>query len=132
MTARVAVHAIFLFSFLGFSQDITITITHPDDAASIGQQEMIRGEVTGTDKGVFILVHPKSTKMWYVQDKPSAITEQGTWQAVCYFGDEYWGVGETFEVLAIVTKKKLRAGSSLRRIPKNAIRSEVITVKRTR
>ena len=126
--------AIIALFFMNSSQEITIGITAPKNNSDISQMELVRGTTSSNNLNVYILVHPMLTNLWYIQNQPSGISKKGEWQSLCYFGEKQKGVGEYFEVMAILTKSKLRAGSSLRldQLPKDAIKSDLLTYKRTK
>jgi hypothetical protein len=94
-----------------------------------------RCRISGFSGGnVYFLVHPLQSKFWWVQRLPSKIDDDGTWQALCQFGERNVGIGEYFEIIAIITNSTLTAGQKIEvgRLPRDVIKSAVVTVKRTR
>jgi hypothetical protein len=123
-----------MFSMCQDSQAVEITITRPENNAEVGHQELVQGNVSlVTRNNVYVLLHPLACDLWFVQNPPSVINADGTWQTLCYFGMENQGVGEYFELVAIVINSQLNAGQTMKRLPNNVIaRSRTVTVRRTR
>lgn len=89
--------------------------------------------VTGTsrkvgDSHLYVLVHPLPTEMWWVQHTPT-ILDGGDWQAIVYFGGEFVGAGDQYELCAIITDKILQEGQTLDDFPSYKAK-DVITVVR--
>lgn len=132
---------IMLIIFLGVSlascakaeklSDVKIQIEAPLQNAEVGLQEIVKGKVSNPKAKVYALVHPLLTNMWWIQRMPSPPNQDGSWQALCYFGTETKGIGESFEVVAIVTNKNLEEGKNLTELPKESVRTDIITVRRT-
>lgn len=119
-----------------FAQDLkktTIAINQPKNDAEVKLEELVRGKVSNYSIGnVYVLVHPVRTNLCFVQRTPSSINEDGTWQTLCYFGTKNQGVGEYFELIAIVLKEELKEGQTFEKLPPNIIaKSPIITVKRS-
>lgn len=112
--------------------DIRIQIESPQQNAEIGLTEIVKGKVSNQKGKVYVLVHPLLTNLWWVQRFPSPPNQDGTWQTLCFFGTETKGIGEPYEVVAIVTSKKYEEGQTLTELPGDSIRSDIITVKRGR
>jgi hypothetical protein len=123
-----------LISFCWASQAAKIEIIKPENNSEVGQKELVQGKVTNFTNGkVFALVHPMATNLWWVQRPPSTINEDGSWQTLCYFGTETQGVGEYFELIAIVTNVPLKEGQTLAELPREVIaKSPSVTVKRSK
>ncbi len=113
------------------SSDVTIEIIHPKNNSEVGHNELVRGKVTQNDINIYVLVHPMLTNLWWVQRPPAGINSDGSWQTIAYFGTENQGIGEYFELSAIATDRNYKEGQTLKEIPANAVRSDIITVKRT-
>lgn len=112
-----------------------INITDPLNDAKVGLQYLVRGKVSTDYSGnVYVLVHPILTDLCWVQQPPLSINGDGTWQSLCYFGTENQGIGESFEIIAIITTLTLKAGQTFKitGLPQDAIKSSLITVKRTK
>lgn len=112
-----------------------IVITKPINDSEVGHEELVRGKVSNFSGGnVYTLVHPLKTNLCWVQRPPVSINEDGSWQTLCNFGDETHGMDEYFEIIAIITKKLLKEGETfeITKLPQDAIKSSIITVKRTK
>lgn len=74
--------------------------------------------VTGTYRKVggnlhlYVLVHPLPTDTWWVGRTPTIIDARN-WQAIVFFGLESEGVGDHYELAAIITDKILQEGLTL-------------------
>ena len=110
--------------------EIDIQITNPQQDEEVGHQELVRGTISAHDVQVYVLVHPMATNLWWVQRLPSSINKDGSWQTLCYFGTKNQGIGEYFEVIAIVTAEELEEGQTLKALPADSVRSDMVTVKR--
>jgi hypothetical protein len=107
-------------------------ITPADNSELEGVEHLVRGKVTDYSMGnVFVLVHPMRTNLFWVQRPPSLINQDGLWQTICFFGTKTQGIGEYFELIAIITNKTMKEGDTLQVIPTDVIKSPLITVKRT-
>lgn len=76
---------------------------------------------------IYVLVHPMPTSKWYVQRVPTVINS--SWQTIVYFGTADVGVGDHYELSAIITSKSLEAEQVLENFP-DCDAKYVITVKR--
>lgn len=122
---------ILLGSSIVDAQNIRIRIERPNQGAEVGHIELVRGNVSDLNAPIYVLVHPMLTKLWWIQRLPSPPNQDGSWQTICYFGTETKGINEYFEVVAIVTLRKLKEGQTISDLPSDAIRSDIIMVKRT-
>ena len=118
-------------SYVIVANEIDIQITEPQQDEEVGHQELVRGTISVQDVQVYVLVHPMLTNLWWVQRLPSSINMEGSWQTICYFGTKNQGIGEYFEVIAIVTTEELEEGQTLSELPGGLVRSDIVTVKRT-
>ena len=118
----------------GKSEKSQVRIESPQPAAGVGLSEIVRGKVTNLDRkaSVYVLVHPLSMNLWWVQRLPSPPNADGSWQTQCYFGTEKEGMGESFELVAIAATSRLKEGQTLGEFPRDVARSDVVTVKRVR
>lgn len=112
--------------------DIKVQIESPQQNAEVGLTEIVKGKVSNPKVKVYVLVHPLLTNLWWVQRIPSPPNQDGSWQTLCYFGTETEGIGESFEIAAIVTRNRLEEGQTLTELPKDVVRSDIITVRRVR
>ena len=113
-------------------KDVQVTIEYPKQDAEVGFRDIVKGKVSKPDVNIYLLLHPLATNIFWVQKLPSAINEDGSWSTICYFGTETLGLAEHFELVAIVTDYKLLAGQKLRTLPQRGIKSNIVTVRRTK
>jgi len=66
----------------------------------------------GDNLHLYVLVHPFPTDNWWVQRTPTLIDDIN-WQAIVYFGHESVGIGDQYELSAIITDKILKEGLTL-------------------
>ena len=101
------------FGFPYFDEIISrpaVEITSPVDGEQV-QWTTAGHLVTGTcrkvggDLHLYVAVHPLPTDKWYVQRTPTII--DGNWQAVAFFGEEEVGIGDQYELCAIISSKTL-------------------------
>lgn len=130
----------FFFLFFGIcllnssvivADEIDIQITKPQQDEEVGHQELVRGTISTQNVQVYVLMHPMATNLWWVQRLPSSINKDGSWKTLCYFGTKNQGIGEYFEVIAIVTAEELEEGQTVREFPGDSVRSDIVTVIRT-
>lgn len=109
-----------------------IEITSPLDREAI-QWSLTGYLATGIYSGlkkehnIYVLVHPMPTSKWYVQRIPTVINS--SWQTIVYFGTADVGIGDHYELSAIITSKSLEAEQVLENFPDYDAK-HVITVKR--
>jgi hypothetical protein len=114
------------------SQNLQVQIEEPTENSKVGLHEIVSGRVSDPDARPYVLVHPMLTDLWWVQRRPSPPNRDGSWRTLCYFGTQTQGVGEFFEIVAIVTDANLKEGQTLEDLPSGAIRSDIVMVERTR
>ena len=90
----------------------------------------MRGTVSDPSERPIVLVHPMSTDLWWVQRPPAPPNSDGKWATLCYFGTESEGIGDYFQIVAIVPVNELPEGTVLQELPEARARSEVVTVRR--
>lgn len=90
---------------------------------------LVTGTYSALKEGhnLYVLVHPMPTLQWYVQQIPTLI--DSNWQAVVYFGIEDVGIGDYYELSAVISSKALEAGQVLENFPPYEAK-DVITVQR--
>lgn len=117
----------------------SIELLSPEADAQVGLNELVKGRVSDPTLGVFVLVHPLLTPLWFVQPIPSPPNRNGSWHGIAYFGTESKGVGELFEVVAIATEDpdlleegQQLSSSAARKLLAGHLRTDVVPVKRTR
>jgi hypothetical protein len=131
--------AIIFLIFTGnvHSQRLSIVITEPKDGKEVCWRSMVKGTVSDPKLQVFVAIHPMATNKFWIQPIPN-MRSDGKWEAYCYFGEPNIGIGEPFEIIAIVSKnKKLfkevdTLPSPLPDNPQILVRSNPIVVKRVR
>ncbi len=95
----------------------TVEITSPIEGEAV-EWTPAGHLVTGTCRKVggnlhlYVLLHPLPTDTWYVQRLPTVLDRH--WQAIVFFGTEEVGIGDEYELCAIITDKILREGQTLR------------------
>ncbi len=116
-------------------QNITLSITAPQDDAQVCWRTMVKGTVSAPKLQVFVAIHPMATDKVYIQRIPT-VSSDGKWSAYCYFGEKNQGINEPFEIIAIASKnKKLYKEqdilpSPLPDNPQIVVRSNPVIVKR--
>lgn len=80
------------------------------------------------DKSIYIIVETPQTDMW-VQGKLSARKFKDELTGRVRLGEGELGIGETFRIFAIATKKDLPIGK-LDKLPSDAIYSNMVNVRR--
>ncbi|OFX59573.1 MAG: hypothetical protein A2046_04140 [Bacteroidetes bacterium GWA2_30_7] len=132
---------ILLFLFVGLlfitvkcqtsQTDCKIKITEPKDMDSVKWQPIVRGNITGNFKEVWVIVHPMANGLQnrWVQPKVS-FKNDTTWQVQIYIaeqGSQY--IGEHFEIKAFVDPQvTLSDGKVLNEWPKAKCSSDIIEV----
>ncbi|HEX3553489.1 MAG TPA: hypothetical protein VIA62_09700 [Thermoanaerobaculia bacterium] len=111
---------------------VQIEITSPVEGADVGREETVSGSASDSNLSVYVLIRPVRSSTWWVERPPAPTNRNGSWKTDCYFGTPSKGVGEAFEVIAIVTEQKLKEGDQIDELPTYIARSETVTVHRTR
>jgi hypothetical protein len=109
---------------------LQVKISSPVEGADVQLETMVKGRVSDASAQVYVLVRPSKSSEWWVQQSPAPVNRDGSWQTLCYFGTASVGIGEDFHIVAIVTDHRLSEGQVLPEIPRGAMRSDVITVRR--
>jgi len=121
--------------------DLDVEIMSPEEGASVGHRYTIQGKVSDPSALVYVLIHPLSTNLWYVQNRP-AVRSDGRWSTIIYFGTiDGEGIGDSYEVVALATDenwflRKLRgtsltSGQRLKTIPQHGSNIDTVMVRRT-
>lgn len=133
---RLAVIIVLLIAFVASAcqegRRVTISLMSPAQNAEVGLSEIVKGKASDPSARIYVIVHPLLTNLWWVQRIPSPPNADGSFQTLCYFGTETKGVGESFEIAAIVTNKTYVEGQILKELSKNAGMSDIVTVRRTK
>ncbi|TSA12601.1 MAG: hypothetical protein D4R73_02155 [Deltaproteobacteria bacterium] len=110
-----------------------LEIISPNEGATVAMTELVRGTVSTPKLNVYVLIHPLTTNLWWVQNIPT-VGPDGKWQSFCYFGAEKLGIGEPYEIIAVATSKKgvYKPGDTLEIVPSDLLRSRIITVRRAK
>ena len=110
-----------------------LEITSPTDGATVTTRELVGGTVSDSKLNVYVLIHPLTTNLWWVQNMPT-VGPDGKWQSFCYFGTENLGIGEPYEIIAVATSKKklYQPGDTLEIVPLDLLRSRIVTVRRAK
>ena len=112
------------------AQGLSVSIESPEQYAEIGLSELVRGTVSDPSARPFVLLHPMSTDLWWVQRAPAPPNSDGEWATLCYFGTESQGIGDHFQIVALVPVGELEEGMVLQDLPEAQARSDVVTVRR--
>ena len=96
-----------------------------------GVRHLVRGHTSMQDGTIAVLVHPLSTRLWWVQPEPGFADSDGLWQTLVYLGTPTEGSGELFEIVAIMPKRCLEPGQTFDRLSDHYVRSNRVTVERT-
>lgn len=117
----------------------TIRITSPNDGATVEYRPLIRGTTSRADARLYVLVRPRASEVWWVQNTP-VVNPDGTWQVPIYLGTELIGKNEPYEIVAVATSANdigralqtgdFSPGDQLARVPTTIARSNVIVVRR--
>ncbi len=114
-----------------------IEITSPLNGAEIGMNVLVEGIVHVNDLGdraVVVGVHPMLTNMIWIQPAPLKVekTEDGyRFRCRAYCGTQKQGVGEKFELYAMLAKKgAIKEGDQLDGLPKDVEASRSVLVTR--
>ena len=107
-----------------------IQILSPTDGAEVEGVQIVRGRVSDPDSDVFVIVHPLRTSSYWVQQN-AVIAADGEWTIRVFLGTETTGVGEFFELLAVVDPtQRLREGLVLDQWPPAEAVSDLVVVSR--
>jgi hypothetical protein len=118
----------------------TIEITSPKSNAEVELSEIVEGliHLDGDlgDRYPMVLVHPMLTDSLWVQSEPTAVDtapEGLSFRANVYLGTKEKGIGEKFELIAVLVKKgSLREGDRLGKVPSGVPVSRTVLVKRVK
>jgi len=115
----------------------TVEIISPVNGAAVGMNVLVEGVVHVEDMGermVVVGVHPMLTNMIWIQPPPLKVekVEDGyRFRCRAYCGTETQGVGEEFELYAMLAKKgAIKEDDQLEGIPKDAEASPSVLVTR--
>ncbi len=115
----------------------TVEIISPVNGAAVGMNVLVEGLVRVEDmagRAVVVGVHPMQTNLIWIQPPPLKLekTEDGyRFRCRAYCGTQTQGVGEKFELYAILAKKgALKEADQLTGIPKDAEASPSVLVTR--
>ncbi len=90
------------FVFFTINEPLPTTLTIPK---KVSMKQLVKGKLSDPNKYVYIFIHPLTTEVWWVQNIPAAINLDGSWYTMCYFGTETLGIGEPYEIVAIVSSQ---------------------------
>ena len=122
---------------VGKGQREMIEITSPASGATVGKDVVVEGIVRMDDLGgrvPVVGVHPLMTTTIWVQPLPTKIekTEEGFfWRSRAYVGTANLGIGEKYELLAMLMKRgQVKEGDQLDHLPKEGVVSRAVVVTR--
>lgn len=107
-----------------------IEIRSPASGEEVEVETLVEGWVSDPKAQVYVLVRPLRTKYWWVQRLPAPANRDGSWQTLVNIGTETEGIGEPFEIVALVTKRKLHEGDRLEVLPERTALSDSVRVHR--
>jgi hypothetical protein len=120
---------------------IETVINEPKDGAEVGQRTVVSGKTAPTPEIVYVLVHPRSTSTWWVQELP-LVQRDGKWSVDVYIGTASAGIGESFDIIAVATNDgwlmrilrdaDLATAEQLSTMIPSLAKSNLVTVKRIR
>jgi hypothetical protein len=110
-----------------------VNILLPTDGSQVARQAVVSGSVTDPSLQVWVIVHPESHLLYWVQ-APAKVEQGGSWTAgVCIGSESVHDVGSQFEIRAVAGKGLgLQAGQQLTAWPSSDICSETVRVYRAR
>lgn len=114
------------------AKDAELQLLSPRPGAEVALETVVEGKMSDPRGQVYVLVHPVKARFWWVQRVPAPPNQDGSWETLAYFGTATEGIGGDFQIVALVTEKKLKEGQAFETIPSHRARSDVIKVKRTR
>ena len=112
----------------------TVEITFPGNRATVdGHRITIDGTSTGlkdTDLHLYVLVHPLSTSLWWVQPKVD-INRDGSWITRIYIGESDIGNNEDYVIKAILTSEILHEGNTFKvnELPSYVVDAQIIVTR---
>lgn len=107
---------------------ISLKITAPANNAQIAYRPFIEGTISNADATVWVILHPMAISVYYVQP-PVTGRGDGTWKVQIYAGDQNAGIGDRFEIMAVVNpQQSLKEGQQLSAWPIASSKSNVIEV----
>lgn len=120
---------------------VTVQLMAPSEGSVVARRTPVQGRVAPSVAEIYVLVHPLSSDVWWVQNTP-LVGNDGRWQTEAYFGTDTKGVGELFEVVALATDEaaplrllrgtRLATGQQVRSVSPNFAKSDVVVVRRDR
>ena len=110
-----------------------VVLEAPLGGTEVAMEGTVQGTVSHPDVQVYVLVHPTTAGRWWVQRIP-AVSSSGAFKTTVYFGTKTQGPGEDFEIMALATCRRLGDGETFEAdaLPKDGVRSEIVTVTRRR
>ena len=106
-------------------------ITYPPNNGEVEMKETIAGSGAYGDRLQYVIVADVKTGVSWVQDGPVGVAAGGQWRGTARFGTGAVGRGQKYLVECIATRSKLQAGE-MAEMPKDAVFSKTVVVKRTR
>lgn len=110
------------------------------DTATTSDSCLVSGTVSDPNARVYVVIRPFMTKDYWVQE-PATVDGTGNWQLNAHCGEAIVGAGESFEIIALATHENfivtwltgnwLTPGNSIKELPINSNRSNIVNVKRS-
>ena len=109
----------------------SISITDPEDRATVSMRPQVSGQVTGEVASVWVVVHPTGTDGYWVQQSVRDI-QDGKWSTRIYIGRPgAIDVDKEYEVRAVADpEEQLEEGAELKGWPKARAVSAPLRLKR--
>ncbi len=111
--------------------ELEITITTPEDGASVVRRPIVQGTVSDPEADVWVVLHPAEVADYWVQP-PVTVRKDSTWKVQIYIGRPgSLDVDKQFEIIAFANPEDtLEVGQVLGDWPEAEARSDVVEVTR--
>ncbi|MES1242825.1 MAG: hypothetical protein ABUT39_14510 [Acidobacteriota bacterium] len=107
-----------------------IEIESPRKGETVEVETIVSGRISDPTQQVYVLVRSLRDKEWWVQRVPPPVNQDGSWETLAYFGTATKGAGESFQVIAITSPRRLKERQRFRDLPEATLRSDSVTVRR--
>ena len=106
-----------------------ISITAPEDGATVGLKTRVSGAISGTDaREVWVIVRAVGVSTYWVRNR-APVGKGGTWTCEVQVGAAETSPGNSFEILAVAgPTEPLTIGDRLPGWPASALASEITSV----
>jgi hypothetical protein len=111
-------------------QQNRLSIISPKDGEEVDITSIVSGKTPYADRSHYIVVTPVRTGETWIMKKLDDPDDEGTWTGIAFFGDEKNGGGQKFIVRVFATADSKIPEGKLKDLPRDAVFSAAITVKR--